>query len=168
MSDDINVSWIIYILTTVLVKISLYYIQCICLRPSCAFPRPSSTAHWVFLEAWTSLWTSPPSYITLHVPQTTIFSHPSFLKHFLSPYFPIYVVLNTSWSHHLQFDCRKGRVLISYHLTILASFCYTLKLEPAWSSDMFVKFYHITRCNILGGAFSHSRENFVSYALGDI
>jgi hypothetical protein len=113
MSDDINVSWIIYVLKIVLVKLSLCYIQSICLRPSCPFARPSSTAHWVLLDAWTSHWTSLPSYITFQVPQTIIFSPPSFLKHFLLTYFQSCVVLNTSWSHHLQFDCRQGRAPLS-------------------------------------------------------
>ena len=122
MSDDINFSWIIYFLISVLVKLSLCYIQYTCLQPTCPFARPSNTAHWVFLDASTSLWASLPSYITLHVPQTNIFSPLFFLKHSVSLYFPSCVVLNTSWSHHLQFDCRQGRaplscphILPSYH-----------------------------------------------------
>lgn len=125
MSDDINISWIIYFLTSVLVKLFVCYIQCTCLRPTCPFARSSSTAHMVFLDASTSLWSNPPSSITLHIPQTIIFSPPSFLKHFVSPYFPSCLVSSTSWSHHPLFDCRQGRaplfcphILPSYHLII--------------------------------------------------
>jgi len=172
MSDGRNISWIIYFLASVLLKLSLCYIQCTCLRPTCPFARPSSTAHWVFLDASTSLWTNPSYSITLHIPQPIIFLSPSFLKHFVSPYFPSCLVSSTSRAHHFPFDCRQGRalcpVLISYHLAVLLSFYYALKMEAAWSSEMFVKFQYIICCNILGGSFPHSHENFMSHALGDI
>jgi hypothetical protein len=68
----------------------------------------------------------------------------------------------------IRLSARPCFSVLSLYLTILSSFCYALKLEAVWSSETFVKFYHITRCNILGGAFPHSHENFMFHALEDI
>jgi len=94
--------------------------------------------------------------VLLEILCVTLFPKLRCLQYFLIPPPPIRWLVRSCFS------------VFSLYLTILSSFCYTLKLEAAWSSEMFVKFYHIRRCNILGGAFPHSHENFMFYAMDDI
>lgn len=172
MSDDINISWKIYFLTSVLVKLPFCYNSAPAFRLRALSQDPVARLTGYFLMPRHSL-------ESVHHPISPFtflkqsFSHlrPSWniSCHLISQVALSPVLLGPTTSHSIV-----GKavllcpVLISYHLTILSPFCYALKLEASWSSEIFVKFYHITRCNILGGAFPHSHENFMSYAMGDI